>query len=202
MSGRLGTAFILLWLLFPASSNADKYQDTVDTFKDAAGKDSKFDNAYGYAVFPNIGKGAIGIGAAYGRGKVFVDGSFTGDVKMRQLTVGFQLGGQAYSQIIFFQDQRAYDEFISGGFEFGAQATAVALTLGASLEASTKGTSIGITTGEDSQTVTSYYKGMAVYTLAKGGLMYEASVGGQKFDFRPEKLLPEAKDISTQVRKN
>ena len=103
---------------------------------------------------------------------------------MTQLTIGFQMGGQAYSQIIFFKDKRAYNEFVAGSFEFGAQATAVAITLAASAETSTKGHALGLTTGEESQAITRYYRGMAVLTLAKGGLMYEASIGGQKFNFK------------------
>jgi len=194
----LPNVLILTCLVFSSACYAGKYQDTIDVFKNAAGTERNFQDAYGYAVFPNIGKGGVGIGAAYGRGKVFVSGEFTGDVTMSQLTVGFQLGGQAYSQIIFFQDERAYREFTASGFEFGAQATAVALTLGANLETSTKGSSVGITTGSESQAATSYYKGMAVFTLAKGGLMYEASIGGQKFDFRSVENLPGYRDITIE----
>ncbi|HIG43460.1 MAG TPA: hypothetical protein EYQ14_23435 [Gammaproteobacteria bacterium] len=186
---------VICVLLMPLSVLADKYQDTVKTFRTASGSSSVFESAYGYAVFPNIGKGGFGIGGAYGRGKTYVKGRVTGDVKMTQLTVGFQMGGQAYSQIIFFKDKRAYDQFTAGSFEFGAQATAVAITLAASAEASTKGHAIGLTTGEDSQAMTRYYKGMAVFTLAKGGLMYEASIGGQKFSYRPNKDIPNAKEV-------
>jgi len=83
---------------------ADGYQDTIETFREASSSAALFDNAYGYAIFPNIGKGGLGIGAAYGKGKVFSNGKFTGDVSMSQLSIGFQMGGQAYSQIIFFED--------------------------------------------------------------------------------------------------
>ena len=183
-------------LTYPLVSLADKFQDTIETFKNASGAAGIFTEAYGYAVFPNIAKGGIGLGAAFGRGKVFVDGNFAGDVTMSQLTIGFQLGGQAYSQVIFFKDKRAYDEFTSDSFEFGAQAAAVALTLGASLETSTKGVSIGLSAGDDSQTMANFYKGMAVYTLAKGGLMYEATIGGQTFKFRSIENLPGYGDIS------
>ena len=106
---------------------------------------------------------------------------------MTQVTVGFQLGGQAFSQIIFFQDKRAFDEFTGGNFEFGAQVAAVAITAAASAETSTTGTSAGASGGSKNATTTSagYYKGMAIFTIAKGGLMYEASVGGQKFNYKP-----------------
>jgi lipid-binding SYLF domain-containing protein len=107
---------------------------------------------------------------------------------MTQLTIGLQLGGQAYSQIIFFQDKRAFDEFTSGNFEFGAQATAVAITAGAQAQAGTTGTGAGASgTQEHAKTAGGYHKGMAVFTVAKGGLMYEASIGGQKFSYTPKK---------------
>jgi len=104
---------------------------------------------------------------------------------MTQLTVGFQLGGEAYSQIIFFEDQRAFDEFTSGNFEFAATASAVAITAGASAAATTTGSSAGASGGKHDATTkgAGYHKGMAVFTVAKGGLMYEASIGGQKFSY-------------------
>jgi lipid-binding SYLF domain-containing protein len=123
-----------------------------------------FDNAYGYAVLPSVGKGAIGVGGAYGKGQVFERGKLIGRTKLVQLTIGFQLGGQAYSELIFFQDKAALDRFKHGDFEFSAQASAVAITLGASATAD-------------------YEQGVAVFTMTKGGLMYEASIGGQKFSF-------------------
>jgi lipid-binding SYLF domain-containing protein len=106
---------------------------------------------------------------------------------MAQVTIGFQLGGQAYSQIVFFQDQRAFKEFTSGNFEFGAEASAVAITAGAGARASTAGSSAGASGGQhDAKTVSGgYNKGMATFTVAKGGLMYEASIGGQKFSYKP-----------------
>ncbi|MGB8410395.1 MAG: YSC84-related protein [Gallionella sp.] len=107
---------------------------------------------------------------------------------MTQITVGLQLGGQAFSQIIFFEDKRAFDEFTGGNFEFGAEASAVAITAGASAQATTTGSSAGASGGKnDAKTTGSYYRGMAIFTVAKGGLMYEASVGGQKFSYTPKK---------------
>jgi len=123
-----------------------------------------FDKAYGYAVFPTVAKGGIAIGAAHGTGKVYEKGAFIGRTTLTQLTIGFQLGGQAYSEIIFFEDKEALDHFKGGNFELGAQASAVAATAGASANAD-------------------YSGGVAIFTIAKGGLMYEASVGGQKFSF-------------------
>jgi lipid-binding SYLF domain-containing protein len=162
-----------------------KYQDAVQVFMNAGESGGFFDNSYGYALFPTIGKAGFVVGGAYGKGRVFVGGNHVGDTTMTQLSLGFQLGGQGYSQIIFFQDQRAFDEF-RNNFEFGAQATAVAITAGVSAGAGTSGASAGASGGKnDATTVGSYYKGMAVFIVAKGGLMYEASVSGQKFTYTP-----------------
>jgi len=126
-----------------------------------------FDTARGYAVFPSVGKGGIGIGGAYGTGEVFEKGKRIGYASLTQATIGFQLGGQTYTEIIFFKDKTALDHFIGGNYELGAQASVAAINVGASAEVD-------------------YSGGVAVFTLAKGGLMYEASVGGQKFDFRED----------------
>lgn len=179
----------LLFLVLPFSTvQADEYDDTIKVFKDAGESGSFFANSYGYAVFPTIGKGGIGVGGAYGKGRVYAQGEYVGDVSMTQLSIGFQFGGQAYSQIIFFQDKRAFDEFTSGNFEFGAQAEAVAITAGVSAGASSTGSSATASGGKNNAVTTgSYYKGMAVFTVAKGGLMYEASISGQKFKYTPKK---------------
>ena len=170
----------------PTNASADEYQDTVKIFRDAGQSAQFFNTAYGYAVFPTIGKGGAGIGGAYGSGRVYARGKHVGNTSMTQLTIGFQLGGQAYSQIIFFKDKRAFDEFTSGNFEFGAQASAVAITAGASAAANTAGSSAGASGGKNNaKTVGKYQKGMAVFTIAKGGLMYEAAIGGQKFGYTP-----------------
>lgn len=163
-----------------------EFDETIAAFHKAPQSAQFFDSAYGYAVFPTIGKVGLFIGGAYGKGRVYEQGRYSGDAEMTQATIGFQFGGQAFSQIIFFQDQRAYDEFTSGNFEFGAQASAIVITAGANAEASTKGTSASANAGNayvkaDGQ----YYKGMAVFSLAKGGLMYEATLGGQKYNFYP-----------------
>jgi lipid-binding SYLF domain-containing protein len=175
-----------LFILAPAHAG-DDYSETIKLFKSSPEVNKFFKNCYGYAVFPTIGKGGIGIGGAHGSGKVYQGGKVAGTASMTQVTIGFQLGGQAFSQIIFFEDQRAYKEFTGGNFEFGAQAAAVAITAGAQAQAGTTGASAGASAGNDSgkQAKASYYKGMAVFTHAKGGLMYEASIGGQKFSFEP-----------------
>jgi len=106
---------------------------------------------------------------------------------MTQVSVGLQAGGQAYSMIIFFEDERAFKEFTSGSFEFGADAGAVAITAAAGASAGTKGASAGASGGmKDAVTAGKYYKGMAVFTIVKGGAMYEATVSGAKFSFKPK----------------
>ena len=179
--------FALLLLVAPVVARADRYDVTIGRFRNAGQSAGFFGNCFGYAVFPTIGKGGLGIGGAHGSGRVYRQGGFTGDVSMTQVTVGWQLGGQAYSQIVFFEDERAYREFTSGSFEFGAQATAVAITAGAAAQASTgrTGASAG-TSAAHSKTAGLYHKGMAVFTVVKGGLMYEATIGGQKFHFKPK----------------
>lgn len=178
-----------LLLIFPITQVlADDYADTIKVFREAGESGQFFKKSYGYAVFPTIGKGGIGIGGAHGSGRVYAGGKYVGDTSMTQITVGFQLGGQAFSQIIFFKDKRAFNEFIGGNFEFGAQAAAVAITAGASAQATTTGSSAGASGGKhDAKTTGNYHRGMAIFTVAKGGLMYEASVGGQKFSYTPRK---------------
>ena len=135
---------------------AFKQQDaTLKTF---------FEDAAGWAVLPTVGKGGAGIGGAYGKGVVFAGGEFLGYCDMTQASFGFQFGGQAYSQIVFFKSEDALSRFTAGNFEFSAQVSAVAATAGIAAS-------------------TDYVNGMAVFTLAKGGLMYEATVAGQKFDY-------------------
>jgi lipid-binding SYLF domain-containing protein len=187
MIARLRTLLILCLLAFPlAPALADDYSDTIKVFRGAGQSAKFFGSSYGYAVFPTIGKGGIGIGGAHGSGRVYSKGTYVGDTSMTQLTIGLQLGGQAYSQIIFFQDKRAFDSFTSGNFEFGAQATAVAIKSSAGAQASTGGTSAGASStgaADHASTAGGYQSGMAVFTVAKGGLMYEASIGGQKFSY-------------------
>lgn len=124
-----------------------------------------FSTAYGYAIFPNVGKGGMGIGGAAGNGAVYEKGVLIGMAKMKQLTIGFQWGGQAYREVIFFETKADLDRFKENKFELSAQASAVAATAGASANAK-------------------YKDGVLIFTQTKGGLMYEASIGGQKFDFK------------------
>ncbi len=180
------SAMMILVSNFANLAQADNYSNTIEVFKKSQAVQPFFENAYGYAVFPTIGKGGVGIGGAYGKGQVYQGGKVTGTTSLIKATIGFQLGGQVFSEIIFLQDKRAYDEFTSGNFEFDAAASAVAITAGVQAsvgtEGATAGASAGPATGE--QAKTSYSKGMAVFVHAKGGLMYEAAIGGQKFSFK------------------
>lgn len=125
-----------------------------------------FDTAAGYAVFPSVGKGGVGVGGAYGRGELFEGGKRVGYCTLTQASIGLQLGGQAYAELVFFETKEAVDRFKSGNFAFAAQVSAVALKSGASANAK-------------------YANGVAVFTMGEQGLMYEASVGGQKFSYQP-----------------
>ena len=189
MSATLKTLLVVfLFSFFGQVAQADSDAEAVSSFKAAGESGNYFKAAYGYAIFPTIGKGGIGIGGAHGKGSVYAQGVKKGSSSMTQVTVGFQLGGQAFSQIIFFEDERAFKSFTSGNFEFSAQASAVAITAGVSAEANTGGgTSSGVSGGRNDASTASagYRKGMAIFTIAKGGLMYEAALGGQKYSYTP-----------------
>lgn len=121
-----------------------------------------FTTAYGYAIFPGVGKGGLVVGGAGGKGTVFKAGTPVADVKLSQATIGLQAGGQKFAEVIFFEDAEAFERFVGNKFEFSAQVSAIALKAGVSLDAE-------------------YRDGVLVFTQGIGGLMYEASVGGQKF---------------------
>jgi lipid-binding SYLF domain-containing protein len=179
---------MLIALSFTSAALANGYSNTISMFKRSKTVQPFFSNAYGYAVFPAIGKGGLVVGGAYGKGKVFQGGRVAGDSSVIKLSVGFQLGGQAFSEIIFFQDKRAYDEFTNGDFTFDAQASAVVITAGAQAQAGEKGVSAGasVVPGDSGvQAKIGYRNGMAVFLHIKGGFMYEAAIGGQKFNFTP-----------------
>lgn len=143
---------------------ADAKEAIAEFNKDDSGIAVYFDNAYGYAVYPTVGKAGLGIGGAHGKGVLYEQGVIIGKTSLSQLSFGFQWGGQAYSEIVFFEDKAALDDFKLGNFELGAQASAVAITAGAAANLD-------------------YDNGVAIITRVKGGLMYEASVGGQKFSY-------------------
>ena len=187
-SRAFGLAPVLLLIagMAHAERHAEKYAETIDLFKNAGECASFFSKSYAYAVFPTIGEGGLVVGGAHGKGRVYVHGVGAGNTTMTQLSVGFQAGGKAYSEIIFFEDKRALDEFESGSFEFSAGASAVAITAGASASAGTNGASAGASAGKkDARDTGVYEKGMAVFTIAKGGLMYAVTLAGQKFSYTP-----------------
>jgi len=155
-----------------ASGRSDleaKAKATVAQFKesDPSLSETFFKNAKGYAVFPTVGKGAVGVGGAYGKGVLFEDDTIVGYCDLTQGSIGFQLGGQAYSEIVFFENEQVLKSFKAGTVEFAAQASAVAAAAGAGANAK-------------------YENGVAVFTLSEKGLMYEASIGGQGFDYVPK----------------
>jgi len=181
----LRTALLTLLLsLVVSPAWADEYSETKRMFADA-GASNMFESAYGYALFPTIGKGGFVVGGAYGTGRVFEQGAYIGDTSMVQATIGFQLGGTGFSQVIFFQDKRALTEFTSGSFEFGADAQVTVITAAAEASANTSGSSSTASGGKNNAATggTGYTNGMATYAITKGGLMYEASIGGQKFSY-------------------
>lgn len=187
MNAKLRSIVVLFLLMLPfGQALADEYADTIKLFRESSEVRPFFDKSYGYAVFPVIGKAGYVIGGAHGKGRVYRGGSHVGDSVMNQVTIGWQLGGQAYSQVIFLEDKRAFDEFTSGNFEFGGQASAVAITAGASAQGGTSGATANAsgTQNHVRQAPAKYHNGMAVFTITKGGLMYEASIGGQHFDFK------------------
>jgi lipid-binding SYLF domain-containing protein len=132
------------------------------------GLDRFFREAAAYAVFPSVGKGAVGVGGAYGRGELYEGGRMAGYCTLSQATIGLALGGQAYTEIIFLETPDALARFKTGNFAFAAQASAVALKSGASADAKYEG-------------------GVLVFTMAQGGLMFEASIGGQKFQYEEKR---------------
>jgi len=175
-SGRTGVVSIAscalaLAVASPARPHADdpvkEARETITVFKKAdAGISKFFEGAAGYAVFPSVAKGAIGVGGAGGSGVLFERGHAIGKASLAQVTIGLQLGGQVYSEVVFFETAAALTDFKKGNFALAAQVSAVAAAAGASANAK-------------------YANGVAVFTVAKGGLMYEASVGGQKFGYEP-----------------
>jgi lipid-binding SYLF domain-containing protein len=180
-------ALILCISAVAVAAEVKDYSSTINVFKDSPVVTKFFNNSYGYAVFPIIGKAGFVIGGSYGEGQVYRGGTVTGKSSVIEGSIGFQLGGKAFSEIIFFQDKRAYDEFTSGSFEFDATAQAIVITAGAEADAGTAGVGAGATAGPKTgiQADTDYVNGMASFVHAKGGLMYEFSLGGQKFTFEP-----------------
>ncbi len=189
--GSLFTVLACMVLAAPVwAENAEtegSYTQAIANFRSQPATAPFFEKAVAYAVFPTIGKGGIGIGGAFGKGRAYKGGVHVGDVSMGQVSIGLQLGGQAYSEIIFFENEDTFAAFTGGDFELGADASAVALTAGAQAQTGTKGStaSAGTSAENTKDSAAVWYRGMAIFTIAKGGLMFQASVGGQGFDYTP-----------------
>lgn len=151
--------------------NPELQNEAKEAMKEMLEKNPKLqtyvDNAYGYAVFPKITKAGLGIGGAAGSGIVYQSNLAIGSSKLKQASIGLQAGGQQYSEVIFFENKEAFEHFTNGNLKFDAQASAVAITAGASIDVA-------------------YKNGVAVFTYTIGGLMYEASIGGQHFTFKKQ----------------
>jgi lipid-binding SYLF domain-containing protein len=170
------------------AQKVEDLSETIELFRDIPQVAPYFEKSYGYAVFKRIGRGGLGIGGASGRGQVYVGGQVTGFSRLMDITFGAQAGGQAYRQIIFFEDQAAYDKFTGGRYEFDASASAVAVTASAQASAGTQGASAAAGAGNPSTgAAAGYVNGMQTFTMAEGGLMYAATIGGQKYNFDPVK---------------
>ena len=167
----VGMLAVGAWLAVPAAAQDEDDLEEIrevmaEMVEGDAGMAEWFSDSYAYAVFPSVGKAGFGIGGAHGGGIAFVGGTPAGKTELSALSIGFQVGGQKFVEVIFFKDQTAWSDFTRGNFEFDAQVSAVAFTSGVSADLA-------------------YNGGVAVVTMARGGLMYEASVGGQKFDYEP-----------------
>ena len=173
---KLKLLFLFLFCWAALHGQDQKQKQVIEDSKEAKAvfisKDKEiskfFSKSYGYVIFPNIGKGGIGVGGATGNGTVYEKGKMIGMAKMTQVSIGFQLGGQSYSEVVFFETAKEMKRFKENNIEFSAQVSAVAVASGASANAK-------------------YSDGVLVFTAQKGGLMYEASVGGQKFKYTPFK---------------
>ena len=182
----LALAAILLATTALAQKVSD-FSDAIDAFKAVPAVQPFFDNSYGYVVWRRIARGGFGIGGATGRGQVYVDGEVTGFSRLLDISVGFQLGGQIYRQIIFFENKAAYEDFTDGGFEFDAQAAAIAVTASAQASSGTQGSqaAVGAATTSELAAASAYHNGTRVFTMARGGLMYQVTIAGQRYNFRP-----------------
>lgn len=168
----VGISFLAACATAPNSADGryDLKRDATTALNLATSSHNSFDNiiqnAPGYVVFPAVGKGAAGVGGAYGRGIVYKHGTQIGYADLSQASIGLQLGGQSYTEILVFESVKALDKFLLGNYEFNAQATAVALQSGEGTNAK-------------------FQDGIAVFTMDEAGLMFEAAIGGQKFNYQP-----------------
>ncbi len=168
-----GICLFFMFSIALSAQSKEKQKEIIEDSKEAKaaflkkddGMSKFFNGSYGYVMFPNVGKGGLGVGGAAGNGTAYRQGSLVGMAKLTQVSIGFQAGGQAFREVIFFETKKEFDRFTENKIEFTAQVSAVAAAAGASANAK-------------------YVEGVAIFTMAKGGLMYEASVAGQKFKFK------------------
>ena len=183
-----------LLLINAPATLADEYDGILDLFESSPSVKPFFESAYGYVVFPKVGRGGFIIGGTYGNGRVFINRInrtnhknrvYVGNAKLRGLSLGLQVGGKTFSEIIFLEDKRAFDELTRSGLEFEASTSVVVITLGAQAQAGTAGSSASGSAGTSrtAQAAYGYKKGTAIFVHSRGGLMYEASVGGQKITY-------------------
>ncbi len=183
---RLTGVLLTALAMNPATADSDDYAAALAKFSGSAEISAMLDQSYGYALFPSVGKGGIGVGGAYGKGRVYRGGQHVANTSLRQVSLGLQLGGVAFSEIILFKNQDAFDEFATGKFAFGAEASAVVVTAGAQAKLNTTGSSASASDSAPGGAATGGWNGsMATFVFAKGGLMYEATLGGQSFSYTP-----------------
>jgi lipid-binding SYLF domain-containing protein len=179
-------AAILLGLAFNAEAQRDRDDtETLEIFRNIPQVAPYFNSAYAYAVWPRIARGGFFVGGSRGRGQIFVGGQKAGTSTLVEASIGLQAGGQTYRQIIFFQDQAAYESFARDSFEFDAQAQAVAVTASAEAGAGTTGARASAGAGSPNTAAGGgYNKGMQIFTIAEGGLMYKATIAGQRYNYQ------------------
>jgi lipid-binding SYLF domain-containing protein len=172
---KIKNSIVSMALLFVTVFAFAQNKDDMRVMKDAEkaittlkqsdrGLEKFFNNASGYVVFPNVGEGALIIGAASGNGVLYENGVSTGMAEMKKLDIGMQAGGEAYTQVVFFETEEALNEFKEGNFEFSAEAKAVIIDEAVSKNAN-------------------YNDGVVVFAKSKGGVMADVSIGGQKFSY-------------------
>ena len=190
MAGLHTRMLALIAVALPITASAQRVNDlseTIDVFSAIPVVRPFLENSYGYAVWARIARGGLGFGAATGRGQVYVNGQVTGFSRLVDVSIGFQAGGQVYRQIIFFENQAAYEGFADGSFSFDAQASAIAVTASAQASSSTRGSqaSVGAATSTELAGAETYHNGMRVFTMAVGGLMYQAHHRGPALQLPP-----------------
>lgn len=173
-----------------SDANVNSIEATIDQFKSDPSIKPYFDNAYAYVVFPNVVKGGIIIGFGEGSGKMYKQGSYTGDVVLTNFSLGAQFGAQSYKQVIFIENKRAYQNFVANGVTLNANASAAFATLGANAQAGSGGVSASSSTGDvaantDPKMKGAYSNSIATFVLTKAGVMFQATLGGETFEFTP-----------------